>query len=96
MLLPDSWLWVLRTWRLWGEWPVGLHLKSVGFEAGLLWPPPSGAWATLISKARAKQVDQHTSGDLPGWGGWEEAEGIMSRRKLHLSTTERVIKEIKP
>ena len=75
---------------------MGLHLKSVGFEAGLLWPPPSDAWATLISKARAKQVDQHTSGDLPGWGGWEDAEGIMFRRKLHLSTTERVIKEIKP
>ena len=92
---PDSWLWVLWTWHLWREWPMSLHLKSVWFEAGLLWLPPSGAWATLISKARTKQVDQHTSGYL-GWGGWEEAEGIMSRRKLHLSTTEHIIKEIKP
>lgn len=74
----------------------GPHLKFVGFEARLLWPPSSGTWATLISEARAKQVDQYTSGDLPGWGGGEDAEGIMSRRKLHLSTTECVIREIKP
>ena len=50
----------------------------------------------LVSKTRAKQVDQCKSGDLPGWGGGEEAEGIMSRRKLYLSTTECVIREIKP
>ena len=76
----------------------------MGFEAGLLRPPPSGAWAALIKRVGARPVDRPRGVEITGGEGGdarlaispdrEEAEGIMSGRNLHLSTTERVIKAV--
>lgn len=62
-----------------GQWA---RIVSVGFEAGLLRPPPSGALAALIKRGRGtagrpalgsrdrwRRRRGRTSGDLPGPGG---------------------------